>query len=111
MTQGITPPPAPSSPATTPATFDMSPNAIPSCAREYRLPQRTAFSDLTLTEFDVPTPVSSSSRDDAQGQKLTRGTQGPDEVLVKLQAGSLQFRDLFVHSSLLRPSAHLRSAA
>ena len=49
----------------------------PSSYSAYRLDQRTSFDDLTLVSLPLVQP-------------------GPDEVLVKLHAGSLQFRDLYV---------------
>lgn len=49
----------------------------PTKAREYRLPHQKGFSSLTLNEVDVPRP-------------------GPDEVLIKMEAVSLQYRDLII---------------
>ena len=45
--------------------------------RLYRLPQHTGIDDLTLAETDTPTP-------------------GPGQVLVRMRAASLNFRDLAV---------------
>jgi NADPH:quinone reductase-like Zn-dependent oxidoreductase len=47
--------------------------------RLYRLPKHTSIDDLTLTEADIPRP-------------------GPGQVLVRLHAASLNFRDLIVAS-------------
>ena len=51
--------------------------ALPSTTREYRLPEYKGFSNLTLEEAQVTPPKS-------------------HEVLVKIKAVSLQFRDLAV---------------
>ncbi|GJE89034.1 NAD(P)-dependent alcohol dehydrogenase [Phanerochaete sordida] len=55
----------------------MSKTDVPSKAREYFLPQLDGIHNLTIREVDVPQP-------------------GPTEVLVKVHAVSLNFRDLII---------------
>ncbi|EMD34894.1 hypothetical protein CERSUDRAFT_85661 [Gelatoporia subvermispora B] len=55
----------------------MTGSTIPATMREYRFPKFTGFGDLTLQDASVPTP-------------------GANEVLVKIHAASLNFRDLAV---------------
>jgi NADPH:quinone reductase-like Zn-dependent oxidoreductase len=54
--------------------------------RLYRLPKHTSFDDLTLQEADIPRP-------------------GPGQVLVRLHAASLNFRDLAVATGKYMMSA------
>ncbi|KAL8283874.1 hypothetical protein RQP46_005306 [Phenoliferia psychrophenolica] len=50
---------------------------IPTRAKEWRLPERNGIDSLQLVDFEVPKP-------------------GVDEVLVKIEAASLQYRDLML---------------
>lgn len=69
--------------------------SVPKTAQQWRLATPTGIDQLHLANFDVPQPVRHSSPLFANfSGELISFEQGVDEVLVKLEACSLQFRDL-----------------